>query len=110
MKVPYGSGVATRPGRESCTVARKGGGEASAAVRAGQPLNREMPTSPGGRGSCQRSKATPGTPPRRGVPGSRAVVDPVHARKLLVREPGEPTTGPGGMAPRVRADLGDRRR
>src|SRR5215813_3119530 len=34
-------------------------------------------------------KATLGTPPARGVPGSRAVKDPVHVRKHLVREPGE---------------------
>src|SRR6266478_1355477 len=40
-------------------------------------------------GGCR--KAIPGAPPSQGVLGSRAVRDPVHVRKHLVREPGDPT-------------------
>src|SRR5215831_13064409 len=39
----------------------------------------------------ERRKATLGAPPSQGAPGSRAVRDPVHVRKHLAREPGDPT-------------------
>src|SRR5215469_1909086 len=47
---------------------------------------------PGCRRGGERRKAIPGAPPSRGVPGSRAVKDPVHVRKHLVRGPGDPTS------------------
>src|ERR1700739_763980 len=47
---------------------------------------------PGCRRSGDCRKATPGAPPSQGVPGSRAVRDPVHVRKHLGWEPGDPTS------------------
>ena len=41
MKESYGEGLATHTGPESCGVARKGGVEALAGVRAGRVLSRE---------------------------------------------------------------------
>ena len=42
MKESYGEGVATHPGPESCSVGRKGDGEALTGGRAGQVLSREI--------------------------------------------------------------------
>ncbi len=42
MKEPYGEGVATRSGPESCAAARKDSGEALTGVRLGWPLSREI--------------------------------------------------------------------
>lgn len=44
MKEPYGEGVASHPGPESCGVAREGGAEALTGGSAGEPLSREIPT------------------------------------------------------------------
>jgi hypothetical protein len=44
MKEPYGEGVATHSGPESCVVPCKGGGEALAGVRVGWVLSREIMT------------------------------------------------------------------
>ena len=41
VKVRYDEGVATRVAPKPCIAAREGGGEASAGVRAGQPLVRQ---------------------------------------------------------------------
>src|SRR6266699_1895179 len=46
---------------------------------------------PGCRRCKEMRKAPSGAPISRGVPESRAVRDPVHVRKHLVREPGDPT-------------------
>jgi hypothetical protein len=53
-----------------------------------------MPSSP--------QKATPTTPIWRGVVDLAWSVDPVHARKDLTREPGDPVTLPGEMRLRER--------
>src|SRR5882724_669692 len=46
---------------------------------------------PPGRRRCkEKRKAPSGTPISRGVPESRAVRDPVHVRRHLTREPGDP--------------------
>ena len=42
MQVPYGGGVATHTGPESCTGTGNGAGEALTGVRAGRPLSREI--------------------------------------------------------------------
>jgi len=42
MKEPYGEGVATHSGPESCVVVRKGQGEALTGVRSGWALSREI--------------------------------------------------------------------
>ena len=46
MKVPYGEGVATHAGPESCDVVRKGSGEALTGEGAGRLLSREKKTPP----------------------------------------------------------------
>ena len=43
MKEPYGEGVASHTGPESCAVARKGDGEALTGGRVGWVLSREIP-------------------------------------------------------------------
>src|SRR5206468_2315566 len=45
---------------------------------------------PGCRRRGGRRKAKPGAPTSRGAPGPCAVTDPMHARKHLAREPGDP--------------------
>jgi hypothetical protein len=42
MQEPYGEGVATHSGPESCAVAREGSGEALTGVRLGWPSSREI--------------------------------------------------------------------
>ena len=46
MKVPYGEGVATHTGPESCVVGREAGGEALTGVRAGRVSSRERHAPP----------------------------------------------------------------
>jgi hypothetical protein len=41
MKEPYGEGLATHTGRESCALFREGSGEALTVVRTGRVLSRE---------------------------------------------------------------------
>ena len=50
MKVPYGEGVASHTGPESCVAAREGVGEALTGVRAGRPSSLENLMGPG----CRR--------------------------------------------------------
>lgn len=42
MKEPYGEGVASHTGPESCAVVREGGGEALTGARAGRVLSHEI--------------------------------------------------------------------
>ena len=95
MKVPHGEGVATRTGPESCVVAGDRDREALTGESAGRVFSREITIpakagTPGCRRCKEKRKATPGAPIGRGAPGPRAVKDPVHARKHLAREPGDP--------------------
>jgi hypothetical protein len=90
MKESYDERSATHIGPESCGAARKGGVEALAGERAGQVLSRERSQTPGRRRYYLKRKAAPGAPILQGAPGSRAVGDPVHVRKRLAREPGDP--------------------
>jgi len=90
MKESYDERLATHIGPESCGAARKGGVEALTGERAGQVLSRERSQTPGRRRYYLKRKAAPGAPILRGVPGSCAVGDPVHVRKRLAREPGDP--------------------
>src|SRR5438445_2584197 len=51
---------------------------------------------PPGRRRCkEKRKAPSGAPISRGVPESRAVRDPVHVRRHLAREPGDPMFAQG---------------
>ena len=47
MKEPYGEGVASHTGPESCVVAREGRGEALTGAHAGRVLSREIPFNSG---------------------------------------------------------------
>ena len=88
MRVHYGEGVANHTGPEPCAVIRKGGGEASVGVRAGQPLSREIVLISGADAVTRAEGNTEGRviasvrPARRGH-------RPWHVRKLLAREPGD---------------------
>ena len=117
MKEPYGEGVATHTGPESCVVARKGEGEALTGARAGWVLSREiMPRCEAmGPSGCRRRgdkrKATPSASPSQDARGPCAVRDPAHARKHSAREPGDPASVCGSSeaqtasgSPRTHAD------
>ena len=54
------------------------------------------PLTPGCRRCKEKRKAPPEAPTTRGAPGSRAVTDPVHVRKHLAWEPGDPAFTPDG--------------
>jgi RNA-directed DNA polymerase len=110
MKVPYGVGVATHAGPESCTVAGNGGGEALTGVRAGWPLSREITLWIGGprlwseaEGStgcavmARRTRSPRGRRPHACTQASRTGTGRAHDR-------------PGEDGSQVRANLGDRGR
>ena len=82
--------LATHTDPESCGAACKGGVEALTGARAGRVLSRERNFTPGCRRCKEKRKAPPGASISRDAPGSRAVTDPVHVRKHLAREPGDP--------------------
>lgn len=89
MRTLYVEGVATHDDPESCAGARKGAGEALTGVRAGPVLSREIMSS-GCRRCHNKRKATSLGALSRAASGPRAVRDPVHARSLHAREPGDP--------------------
>ena len=100
MKDSYVEGLAAHDGPESCVGVRKGGGEALTGARAGRVFSRERKNPPGCRRHKERRKATSGVPPVPGTSEPRAVQDPVHARKHLAREPGDP------LSARIDGDAG----
>ena len=112
MEEPYGKAVATRAGPEPWRGVRKGVPQASAGVRAGWVLSRESLLLPGRRGRSPKPKAAPAASIARDAAGPRAVVDPMHVRRLSVRELGGPAAGRDGDGVAVRAvnPTGARRR
>jgi hypothetical protein len=92
MKVSYGEDVANHIGPESCVYGRKAVGEALAGESAGQVLSHEKGFAPGCRRLQRARKATRNMSLSQEMLRSRVVVDPVHAWKLSVREPGGPVT------------------
>jgi hypothetical protein len=90
MKEPYGEGVASHTGPESCVAARESGREALTGEVAGRVLSRERPQTSGRRRRGERRKARFEASPTQDAEESRAVGDPVHAVTHLAREPGEP--------------------
>jgi hypothetical protein len=97
MKESYGEGLATHTGPESCGAAREGGVEAWTGERMGRVFSR-VRTLLRGADACRRKrKAAPGVPISRGASESRAVRDPVHVRKHLAREPGDPLSARGSQ-------------
>ena len=89
MKESYGEGLATHTGPESCGAAREGGDEAWTGERAGRVFSRVSNFLRGADG-VRRSGKLHRVQRNREVPESRAVRDPVHVRRHLAREPGDP--------------------
>jgi RNA-directed DNA polymerase len=96
MQEPYGEGVATHTGPESCAAGRKAGGEALTGVRAGWVMSREIhaPRKRALRGADALGES--GRPHQ--TYRNREVwldparsFDPTHVRKHLARKPGDPT-------------------
>src|ERR1700737_258549 len=91
-RVHYDEGVAIHIGPEPCAVVRKGGSEASAGERIGQPLSHEK-SKPRAADALRRAE---GNRTARGIASAkvpRRGRRPWHVRTLLVREPGDPTSG-----------------
>lgn len=96
MKVSYDEDLANHIDPESCVCNRKGAGEALTGESAGQVLSRERGFAPGcRRRQCDR-KATRNVSISQETFRPRVVEDPVHARKLCAREPGDPVSGRSG--------------
>jgi hypothetical protein len=90
MKEPYGEGLASHTGPESCVDSRKAGHEALTGVHAGGVLSREMLGNQSadavvvrGRQHCETRNAS--------VSRTLRGLRPPHAWKLHAREPGGPT-------------------
>ena len=90
MEEPHIEGLATHDDPESCAGAREGGGEALTGARVGwaiEPRNQRLrgadAVETSGRQHRRRRYARAGC-------GPRAVGEPVHARNLHAREPGDP--------------------
>src|SRR5579859_3075276 len=89
MKELHTEGVASHGGPKPCGGPRERAVEALAGVRAGgaiEPRNgeNEVPT------PLDWWKATPLAAPARAAEGPRGVEEPMHARNLHAREPGDP--------------------
>ncbi len=96
MKVSYDEDLANHIDPESCVCGRKAAGEALTGERMGQVLSRERGFAPGCRRRQRVRKATRTTSLSQDVFLPRVVEDPVHVRKLLAREPGDPVFGRSG--------------
>jgi hypothetical protein len=96
VKVSYSKGVATHADPESCVRMGNRAGEALTGARAGQVLSRE---------SKNNLREADGVVVPEGNMESFVTrendfapawsLDPVHVRKLLTREPGDPVSGLG---------------
>lgn len=96
MKVSYDEDLANHIDPESCVGDRKAAGEALTGERMGQVLSRERGFAPGCRRRQLARKATRTASISQDVFRPRVVGDPVHVRKLLAREPGDPVFGRSG--------------
>ena len=95
MKESYECDVATHIGPESCGAAREGGVEALTRGMCGPGIQPRKNITPGRRRCKEMREAPSSAPISRGAMESRAVTDPVHVRKHLEREPGDPRLAPG---------------
>ena len=96
MQVSYGEDLANHIDPESCVCRSKGAGDALTGESAGQVLSRERGFAPGCRRRQRDRKATRNISISQEMFRPRVVVDPVHAWKLSVREPGDPVSGHSG--------------
>jgi hypothetical protein len=91
VQVHHDEGVANRIDPESCAVAREGHSEALTGERIGQPLSRESTLIPG----ADVVPLTEGNTDGRDIASAQTARRGRrhwHVRKLLAREPGDPTT------------------
>jgi hypothetical protein len=93
MKESYGEGLATHTGPESSGVVRLRSVDRGTCGPGNQP-RKQLP--PGRRRCKEKRKAPSGASIPRDAPEPRAVRDPVHVRKHLAREPGDPVFTHGG--------------
>ena len=112
MRESYGEGLATHTDPESCGGVRKGISEALTGECAGRVSSHEiMDKSLRCRCGRKRQKATPAALLSQDAVGPRAVVDPVHAQKLIAQELGDPMVDRyGGTQVRAVNPIGVRRR
>ena len=96
MKVSYGEDLANHIDPESCVYIRKDIDEALTGESAGQVLSCERGFAPGCRRRQLDWKATRNISISQEMFRPRVVVDPVHAWKLSVREPGGPGSDRSG--------------
>jgi hypothetical protein len=92
VQVHYDEGIANHVGPEPCAGTREDVGEASAGVRAGQPLSHDRKLIPGADAVC----VAEGNTSERAIASARMTRRGRriwHARTLLVREPGDLQSG-----------------
>jgi hypothetical protein len=100
MRVPYGEGVASHTGPESCVGVRKGDDEALTGVRAGWAIEpRKVIVRDAQAVLMVEGNTGPLVTPER--IGSRGVEDPMHARRHLTRKPGGPRLGQPSVPARL---------
>src|SRR5512144_1125510 len=92
MRELYIEGVAIHGGPEPCVGVREGVGEASVGVRGGWAIEPRNWLQSRCRRSRNKRKATRRAELSRAAGRPRGVQEPVHARNLHAREPGDPTT------------------
>ena len=90
MKESHGEDLASHTDPESCAVLHKGGCEALTGACAGEPLSRVIGYVRGADAVTMSGRLHP--MPRYGKRHRDPArsVDPLHAQKLLTREPGDP--------------------
>ncbi len=98
VRVSYSKGVATHADPESCVCTRKGACEALTGARAGQVMSRERKMTSGGRRSRMIGRQHGTVRYRQNDSAPAWSRDPVHVRKLLTREPGDPASDPREIA------------
>jgi hypothetical protein len=90
MKESHIEGVANHGGPESCVDVRKGGGEALTGVRAGRAIEPRNQGVQGADAVKQAGRQHRWQRYARADSGPCAVGEPLHARNLHAREPGDP--------------------
>ena len=92
MKEPYGEGIASHTGPESCAASRKAGREALTGAQAGRVLSREMIQKSGCRRCPFGAEGNTGGCENASIHWTLRGQRPLHAWKLHAREPGGPTS------------------
>jgi hypothetical protein len=101
VQVHYDEGIAIHVGPEPCVAARKGRDEASVRERIGQPLSRERSKRRDADAVSEAEGNTAGGAIA-SIRTARRGRRPWHVHKLLVREPGDPTSDRWPYARKVR--------